>query len=167
MSERGCLHFNESQWNLYSIYGRIIRWSIVLLLEVENELCSRCIIFYHWSNRSNIQMLTRAVPHTQDVYVLMCEHMCVPVLWGAEFSFWHHGLWVCRCPASGVEVPITHQRLWWVVYFESLRKIPPPKFQLQGPPKSTIFLMKKKQRESDQGATLWTDESFNVYSTVL
>lgn len=88
VSERGCLHFEESQWKLYSICGRIIRWSIVLLLQVENELCSRCIIFYRRSNRSisNVQILTWAVPHAQDVCLLMCEHTYIPLLGGGEYS---------------------------------------------------------------------------------
>lgn len=85
VSERGCLHFEESQWKLYSICGRIIRWSIVLLMEVENELCSRCIIFYHGRNRniSNIQMLTHAVPHSKwGVGLLIYEHTYILVLGG-------------------------------------------------------------------------------------
>lgn len=95
VSERGCLHFEESQWKLYSICGRIIRWSIiVLLLEVENELCPRYIIFYRGSKRSisNIQMLTRAAAHAQGVCLLMYEHTYIPVLGRGRIQLWHHGL---------------------------------------------------------------------------
>lgn len=83
--ERACLHFEASQWKLYSICGRIIRWSVVLLMEVENELCSRCIIFYHGSNRSisNVQMLLWAVLHTKGLCLLIYEHMYILALGGA------------------------------------------------------------------------------------
>lgn len=98
VSERGCLHFKQSQWKLYSICSRIIRWSIVLLLEVENELCSRCIILYLRSSRSNIQMLTRAVPHTEGVCLLMCEHTLIYTCPGWGRGSWSWG----SCEASKV-----------------------------------------------------------------
>lgn len=108
VSERGCLHFEESQWKLYSICGRIIRWSIVVLLEVENELCSRCVIFYRGSNRniSNIEMLTCAVPHAQGVCWLVCEHTYIPVLGGGQFR---SGIMALCC--AGLQPP--EQRLLW------------------------------------------------------
>lgn len=54
-------------------------------MEIENELCSMCIIFYHGSNRSisNVQMLICAVPHTKGLCLLIHEDMHIPVLGGA------------------------------------------------------------------------------------
>lgn len=132
VSERNCLHFKQSQRKLYSICGRIIRWSIVLLLEVENELCSRRIILYIRSSRSisNIQMLTRAVPHAEGVCLLLYDHTHIYTCPGrGRIQLWHHSLQLCRCPASRAEVPVRHQRSRWRVYFESLRNIHLPKFQ--------------------------------------
>lgn len=148
VSERGCLHFEGSRWKLYSICGRIIRWSIVLLMEVENELCSRCIIFYHGSNRniSNIQILTRAVPHAKGVCLLIYEHTYTPVLGGEVLI---SGIMAFSC--AGLQ-PLEQrflmrcQRSWWRVYFESLMNIASPKFQLWRPEKPTFFFMEINKR---------------------